>query len=67
MEEKTVNVPMISCGHCVMTIEREVGELEGVNSVKGDAENKKVTVKWDSPATWDKISDTLKETGYPAV
>lgn len=67
MEEKTVNVPMISCGHCVMTIEREVNELEGVNSVKGDAENKKVTIKWDSPATWDKISDKLRDAGYPAA
>ncbi|MGD8600775.1 MAG: cation transporter, partial [Gemmatimonadota bacterium] len=34
MSTKTVNVPNISCGHCVMTIEREVGEIDGVSSVK---------------------------------
>ena len=25
MEEKTVHIPSISCGHCIMTIQREVG------------------------------------------
>jgi hypothetical protein len=29
--------------------------------------NKKVTITWDNPATWDKISSTLKEVGYPAL
>ena len=66
MEEKSVHVPSISCGHCVMTIKREVGEMEGVKSVEGDETTKTVTVKWDNPATWEKITDTLKEVGYPA-
>lgn len=66
MEEKTVHIPAISCGHCVMTIKREIGELEGVKSVEGDEKTKMVTVEWEDPATWDKISETLKEVGYPA-
>jgi copper chaperone len=66
MEEKTVNIPTITCGHCVMTIEREVGGLEGVKSVEGDKNTKKVTIKWDPPTTWEKITGTLKEVGYPA-
>jgi copper chaperone CopZ len=66
MEEKTVNVPKISCGHCVMTIKREVGELEGVMSVDRDENAKRVTITWDPPATWEKISGTLQELGYPA-
>jgi copper chaperone CopZ len=49
MEEKTVNIPTISCGHCVMTIERQVGELEGVKSVEADANTKKVTNKVSTP------------------
>ncbi len=36
METKTVKIPAISCGHCVNTIEREVGQLEGIVSVKAD-------------------------------
>ena len=67
MEEKTVNIPKISCGHCVMTIKREVGTLEGVKSVEADENTKKVTIKWDPPTTWENISGTLTEVGYPAA
>ncbi len=66
MEKQTFTIPNISCGHCVMTIKNELGELSGVNSVDGDQETKKVTVEWESPATLDKIKETLKEINYPA-
>ncbi len=65
MEETTVNIPTISCGHCVMAIKREVGEIAGVTSVEADAETKTTVIRWDSPATWDNIVATLKEAGYP--
>jgi len=66
MEEKTVHIPFISCGHCVTTVRREIGKLEGVTSVEGNEKTKMVTIRWTSPATWEKISATLKEVGYPA-
>lgn len=66
MEEKTLQIPSISCGHCIMTIKQEVGDLDGVLSVQGDEKNKEVIVKWDNPATWEKIALTLKEIGHPA-
>ncbi len=66
MTEKKVHIPAISCGHCVMTIKREVGELAGVSSVEGDQNTKDVTIAWDDPATWEKIAATLDEIGYPA-
>ena len=66
METKTVTVPNISCGHCVMTIEREVGEVAGVASVKGQKETKQVTISWDPDATdWVVIENTMKEINYP--
>jgi len=67
MEKKTFSIPNISCGHCVMSIKNELDELEGVSSVDGNAENKSITVEWDSPATLEKIRDTLKEMNYPAA
>ncbi|MGD8387801.1 MAG: heavy-metal-associated domain-containing protein [Desulfobacteraceae bacterium] len=67
METKTLHVPNISCGHCVMTIQRELGEVEGVSAVEGDAESKQVTVSWDAPATLERIQETLKEINYPAA
>ncbi len=67
MTNKTFNVPNISCNHCVMTIEQELGELEGITSVAADAGVKTVTVEWDTPATWDGIKSLLAEINFPAV
>ena len=67
MANKTFNVPGINCNHCVMTIKREVGELEGVASVAADAETKNVTVEWQAPATWDNIKSLLAEINFPAA
>ncbi len=65
---KTVNVPNISCGHCVATIQREVGEVEGVREVKADQASKQVTISWDPDATdWVAIETTLNEINYPPV
>lgn len=66
METKTVKVPGISCGHCVATIEREVGELAGVGSVKAEQSSRKVTISWDPDTTdWVVIEDTLTDINYP--
>jgi copper ion binding protein len=66
MPGKTFKVPNISCGHCVMTIKREVGELEGVTSVNADQNTKLVTVEWNEPpASWGEIRNTLQELNYP--
>ena len=67
METRVFSVPKISCGHCVMTIRRELGDIEGVSEVEGDANSKKITVNWDAPATLEKIKSTLKEIDYPAA
>ena len=67
MKSNIFLVPNISCHHCVMTIEKELGEIEGVLSVKGDPEEKKITVEWDSPATLEGLKSTLKEINYPAA
>ena len=65
MATKTFKVPNISCGHCVMTIQREVGELEGVTSVKAEQATQMVTVEWqEPPASWDKIRALLNEINY---
>lgn len=66
MSTRTVQVPNISCGHCVKTIEREVGEMEGVTSVTASEVNQDVTVKWDDGRTsWEAIEGLMKEINYP--
>ena len=66
MASQTVEVPGISCGHCVRTIEKEVGAAAGVRSVSADQQSRKVTVDWDEGATsWDRIRELLTEIHYP--
>ena len=65
MQSKTFVVPNISCNHCTHTIEMEVGDLEGVESVEASLDSKRVTVKWDDPASWEEIESLLKEINYP--
>lgn len=66
MTSKAFKVPNISCGHCVMTIEREVSELKGVVSVKAEESSKMVTVEWNEPpASWKGIRELLEEINYP--
>jgi copper chaperone len=67
MEKTTFSIPNISCGHCVMAIKRELGELKGISKVEGDPAKKEITVTWDAPASMDQIKSTLKEINYPAA
>ena len=50
-----------------MAIKNELGELDGVKTVDGSPEAKTINVEWESPATLDKIKETLKEINYPAA
>ncbi len=67
MATQTFNIPKISCGHCVMAIKNELGEMPGVQSVEGTPETKTVVVDWDAPASEDAIRARLQEINYPAV
>jgi copper chaperone CopZ len=61
------SVPNISCGHCVHTIQTEVADLAGVQSVKADAAIKAVEIVFEAPATEEKIKQLLREINYPVA
>ena len=66
MSTVTYTIPAIHCGHCTHTIEMEVAELKGVQSVKADQASKKVVISFDEPASEEKIKTLLAEINYPA-
>jgi mercuric transport protein len=67
MQTITLNAPDISCGHCVATVEKALGQIDGVAAVKADADSKDVNVTWDDEKTdLNAISAALDEAGYPA-
>jgi copper chaperone len=65
MTTVTYSVPAISCGHCTHTIETELGDLQGIQSVKADEATKKVEITFDAPANEQKIRALLAEINYP--
>jgi len=67
MTTVTYSVPAIHCMHCTHTIEMEVGELQGVKSVKADLDTKKVEIAFDDPANEEKIKALLQEIEYPVA
>ncbi|MCL5611476.1 MAG: copper ion binding protein [Chloroflexi bacterium] len=67
MTTVTYSVPAMHCGHCTHTVESEVGELTGVQSVKADLDTKNVVITFDAPASEDKIKALLAEINYPAA
>lgn len=66
MTTVTYTIPAIHCGHCTHTIETELGELHGVQSVKADEASKKVVITFDAPTNEAAIKALLSEINYPA-
>lgn len=67
MNNKTYNVPNISCNHCTHTITMELSDIEGVEKVEADVNTRLVTVTFNDPATEEMIKNTLASINYPAV
>ncbi|MFH1184295.1 MAG: heavy-metal-associated domain-containing protein [Chloroflexota bacterium] len=63
----TYNIPAIHCMHCTHTIEMEVADMAGVESVQTDLAGKKITVTFAPPADDDNIRALLAEIEYPAL
>jgi copper chaperone len=59
----TLNVPDMSCGHCIKAIESAVRGLDAKASVSADLDGKTVTVS--CAATALDIARALDAAGYP--
>ncbi|WP_059104882.1 copper chaperone CopZ [Shouchella shacheensis] len=65
MKEMTLNVQGMSCGHCVNSIEGNVGDLNGVNHVKVHLSEGTVDVTFDpDTVALKEITEVIEEQGY---
>ncbi|PGS20553.1 copper resistance protein CopZ [Bacillus cereus] len=65
MEQLTLKVEGMSCGHCVNSIESSVKELNGVEQVKVQLAEGTVDVTFDSSAvTLKDIVAVIEDQGY---
>lgn len=65
MTTRTLSVPDVSCGHCKMSIEGALGELDGVTAAEVHIEPRQVDVSWDEGAVeLEAIIAAIEEQGY---
>ncbi|HKS71004.1 MAG TPA: copper ion binding protein [Ktedonobacterales bacterium] len=65
VEDITLNVPDVSCEHCVKTIDGALGALPGVELVRTDLPTKTVQVRFEpGKVSREQIEATLDDAGY---
>jgi copper chaperone CopZ len=66
MKTVTLSISNISCNHCIMTVKRETGFVDGAEFVSGDLEAKTASFQVEGEAALASLKATLAEAGYPA-
>lgn len=65
MQNVTLNVQGMSCGHCVNSVEKSVSALTGVEQVKVNLAEGLVDVTFDeTQVSLDQIKETIDDQGY---
>ena len=63
--EKTFNIDGMSCGHCVMAVEKELGKLE-IEKKKVEIGSAKVSFDLEIVSE-ENIKDAIEEAGYKVI
>jgi copper chaperone len=63
--EKTFNIDGMSCGHCVMTVEKELGKLE-IEKKKVEIGSAKVSFDLEIVSE-ENIKKAIEEAGYKVI
>lgn len=65
MQTKTLDVKGMTCGHCKMSVEGALENLEGISTVEVDLNAGKVEVIYDeSKVSFDKMKEAVEDQGY---
>ena len=62
-----LSVDGMTCGHCVMSVKEELGEIPGVKNldvILNSGATSKVTVLTDTPLDDTALSDAVSEAGF---
>lgn len=66
--EITLNIPTMSCQHCVQTITRTLTDLPGTQNVQVDLATKTARLTTDAETLpLSRIETSLAEAGYPVA
>ncbi|WP_200416446.1 copper chaperone CopZ [Virgibacillus salexigens] len=65
MGQKTLDVQGMTCGHCKMSVEGALSELEGVSAAEVNLKSGKVDVTFDeSKVNVDAMKEAVEDQGY---
>ncbi|MDN5927286.1 MAG: cadmium-translocating P-type ATPase [Hyphomicrobiales bacterium] len=65
LREVRLSVPSIHCGGCLRTIERALGNVEGVAEARANLTTKSVTVRWSENIAPPQAAEALFAIGHP--
>lgn len=60
----TYTVTGMTCGHCVQSVQTEIGKIDGVTSVDVDLASGRVVVVGSAPVADADIAAAVDEAGY---
>jgi copper chaperone CopZ len=66
IDRRTYTVAGMSCGHCVMSVEEEVSEIDGVESVAADLDSGRLEVAGRALSD-DAVRAAVAAAGYEVV
>lgn len=65
MTNRTLRVPDMSCGHCELSVQEALDELDGVEGSKADHTTGRVELVYDeNRITDEKLREAVEEAGY---
>ena len=65
LQNATLKVQGMSCGHCVNAVETGVGALNGINDVKVNLAEAEVAVSFnDAQVSLEQIKEAIEDQGY---
>ncbi|MFF0489949.1 heavy-metal-associated domain-containing protein [Nocardia sp. NPDC003482] len=64
MATSTYTVTGMTCGHCVASVQKEIGRIDGVTAVEVDLATGAVRVESATPISDDAVAAAVDEAGY---
>ena len=64
-ESRVLRVPDMSCGHCELSVQEALDELDGVEKTKADHARGEVELTYDANRVTDKeLQESIEGAGY---
>ena len=65
MPQITLFAPDVTCDHCIATIRKTVGTVDGATFLEGDPDSKSFAIDLAQGAVLDRVAEALAAEGYP--